>query len=64
MNRRGCKSSSTRWAGLSAESLSAGITLDRARVLLEQSATVLDTTYEVGLSGPGRLHDLFVSMRR
>ena len=29
--------------------------------LLEQSATVLDTTYEVGLSGPGRLHDLFVT---
>jgi AraC family transcriptional regulator of adaptative response/methylated-DNA-[protein]-cysteine methyltransferase len=37
------------------------MTLDHARRLLEQSATVLDTTYEVGLSGPGRLHDLFVT---
>ena len=37
------------------------MTLDHARALLEQSATVLDTTYEVGLSGPGRLHDLFVT---
>ena len=25
------------------------------------SASVLDTAYEVGLSGPGRLHDLFVT---
>jgi AraC family transcriptional regulator of adaptative response/methylated-DNA-[protein]-cysteine methyltransferase len=29
--------------------------------LLRASASVLDTTYEVGLSGPGRLHDLFVT---
>ena len=37
------------------------VTLDHAKTLLAQSATVLDTTYEVGLSGPGRLHDLFVT---
>jgi AraC family transcriptional regulator of adaptative response/methylated-DNA-[protein]-cysteine methyltransferase len=29
--------------------------------LLRSSASVLDTAYEVGLSGPGRLHDLFVT---
>jgi AraC family transcriptional regulator of adaptative response/methylated-DNA-[protein]-cysteine methyltransferase len=29
--------------------------------LLRDSASVLDATYEVGLSGPGRLHDLFVT---
>jgi AraC family transcriptional regulator of adaptative response/methylated-DNA-[protein]-cysteine methyltransferase len=51
----------TRWAGLSPKAFLQAITLDHARALLEQSATVLDTTYEVGLSGPGRLHDLFVT---
>ncbi len=51
----------TRWAGLSPKAFLQAITLDHARALLAQSATVLDTTYEVGLSGPGRLHDLFVT---
>jgi AraC family transcriptional regulator of adaptative response/methylated-DNA-[protein]-cysteine methyltransferase len=51
----------TRWAGISPKEFLQALTLDHARVLLEQSATVLDTTYEVGLSGPGRLHDLFVT---
>ena len=37
------------------------ITVDHARGLLGGSASVLDTAYEVGLSGAGRLHDLFVS---
>ena len=37
------------------------LTLDSARQLLRDSASVLDATYEVGLSGPGRLHDLFVT---
>jgi AraC family transcriptional regulator of adaptative response/methylated-DNA-[protein]-cysteine methyltransferase len=37
------------------------LTLDHARHLLRDSASVLDATYEVGLSGPGRLHDLFVT---
>ena len=51
----------TRWAGLSPKAFLQAVTLDHARSLLAQSATVLDTTYEVGLSGPGRLHDLFVT---
>lgn len=51
----------TRWAGITPKAFLQAITLDRARRLLEQSATVLDTAYEVGLSGPGRLHDLFVT---
>ena len=37
------------------------VTLDRARELLRDSASVLDASYELGLSGPGRLHDLFVT---
>ena len=35
--------------------------MDSARELLRSSASVLDASYEVGLSGPGRLHDLFVT---
>ena len=37
------------------------ITVDHARNLLGGSASILDAAYEVGLSGAGRLHDLFVS---
>lgn len=51
----------SRWAGITPKSFMQAITLDRARQLLKDSATVLDATYEVGLSGPGRLHDLFVT---
>jgi AraC family transcriptional regulator of adaptative response/methylated-DNA-[protein]-cysteine methyltransferase len=50
-----------RWAGLTPKDFLAALTLDRARALLRDSASVLDTSYEVGLSGPGRLHDLFVT---
>ena len=50
-----------RWAGLTPKAFLQAITLDAARALLAQSASVLDTAYEVGLSGPARLHDLFVT---
>jgi AraC family transcriptional regulator of adaptative response/methylated-DNA-[protein]-cysteine methyltransferase len=50
-----------RWAGLTPKDFLAALTLDHARNLLRDSASVLDATYEVGLSGPGRLHDLFVT---
>jgi AraC family transcriptional regulator of adaptative response/methylated-DNA-[protein]-cysteine methyltransferase len=50
-----------RWAGLSPKAFLQALTLDHARALLRDSASVLDATYEVGLSGPGRLHDLFVT---
>lgn len=51
----------TRFAGLSPKAFVQAITIDSARKLLRESASVLDTAYEVGLSGPGRLHDLFVT---
>ncbi|MDP9137751.1 MAG: methylated-DNA--[protein]-cysteine S-methyltransferase [Pseudomonadota bacterium] len=51
----------TRWAGLSPKAFLQAITIDQARALLRDSASVLDTAYEVGLSGPGRLHDLFIT---
>src|SRR5438094_7092500 len=50
-----------RWAGLTPKAFLQALTLDRARTLLRESASVLDATFEVGLSGPGRLHDLFVT---
>jgi len=50
-----------RWAGLSPKAFLQAITLDNAKALLSDSASVLDATYEVGLSGPARLHDLFVT---
>ena len=50
----------TRWAGISPKAFLQAVTIDHARALLKESASILDTAYEVGLSGPGRLHDLFV----
>ncbi len=50
-----------RWAGLTPKAFCQAITLDHARRLLKDSASVLDASLEVGLSGPGRLHDLFVT---
>jgi AraC family transcriptional regulator of adaptative response/methylated-DNA-[protein]-cysteine methyltransferase len=50
-----------RWAGLTPKAFLQAITLDHARQLLRDSASILDASYELGLSGPGRLHDLFVT---
>jgi AraC family transcriptional regulator of adaptative response/methylated-DNA-[protein]-cysteine methyltransferase len=50
-----------RWCGLTPKAFLQALTLNHARDLLRASASVLDTAYEVGLSGPGRLHDLFVT---
>ncbi|MBK5960715.1 6-O-methylguanine DNA methyltransferase [Rhodoplanes elegans] len=50
-----------RWAGLTPKAFLQALTLDHARKLLRESASVLDAAYEVGYSGPGRLHDLFVT---
>jgi len=50
-----------RWAGLSPKAFVQALTLGHARELLRDKASVFEATYEVGLSGPGRLHDLFVT---
>lgn len=50
----------TRWAGVSPKTFMAAIAHAEARGRLEAGATVLDAAYDVGLSGPSRLHDLFV----
>ena len=51
----------TRWAGISPRQFQAAIAHAEAGDLLRQGASVLDATYETGLSGPGRLHDLFIA---
>jgi AraC family transcriptional regulator of adaptative response/methylated-DNA-[protein]-cysteine methyltransferase len=51
-----------RWAGVSPKRFLQYLTVESAKQLLRDSTSVLDTSYEVGLSGPGRLHDLFVSV--
>jgi len=51
----------TRWAGVSPKRFLQYITVEAAKKLLEESATILDASLEVGLSGPSRLHDLFIS---
>ena len=51
----------TRWAGLSPKAFLQAVTLDHAKKLLAQDASLLDASLELGLSGPGRLHDLFVT---
>ncbi len=51
----------SRWAGLTPKQFLQAITLDHAKALLRDSASVLDASYEVGLSGSSRLHDLFVT---
>lgn len=56
-----CQRLFKRWCGLSPKEFVQAITVDHARGLLEGSASVLDAAYEVGLSGGGRLYDLFVS---
>src|ERR1700721_4437760 len=50
-----------RWAGLTPKAFMQGLTLDHAKGLLGDSAGVLDAALASGVSGPGRLHDLFVT---
>src|SRR5215510_1478665 len=56
-----CQKLFKRWCGLSPKEFVQAITVDHARSLLNGSASVLDAAHEVGLSGGGRLHDLFVT---
>ncbi len=56
-----CQKLFTRWCGLSPKAFVQAVTLDHARQMLDGSASVLETAHGVGLSGGGRLHDLFVT---
>ncbi|WP_108388446.1 methylated-DNA--[protein]-cysteine S-methyltransferase [Yoonia sediminilitoris] len=48
------------WVGVSPKRYQQYLTLGHAKALLRDRHTTLDTAHEVGLSGSGRLHDLFV----
>lgn len=51
-----------RWAGITPKDFLQCLTLEHAKLRLLASRSVLDAALETGLSGPGRLHDLFVSI--
>ncbi len=52
----------TRWAGISPKRFLQYLTHEHCRQLLRESRSLLDATYEAGLSSAGRLHDLFVKV--
>jgi len=51
----------TRWTGTSPKRLVQAFTHASARKLLVDGASVLDAAMETGLSGPSRLHDVFIA---
>lgn len=51
----------TRWAGISPKRFLQFVTKENAKELLSRSENLMDTTFQVGLSSLGRLHDLFVT---
>lgn len=53
----------TEWAGVSPKKFLKFVSVKHAKgLLLNKQASLLDTAAEIGLSGTGRLHDLFVSI--
>lgn len=53
----------TDWAGISPKKFLQYLSLDYAKTILkDKQATLFDTAFETGLSGTGRLHDLFVNI--
>lgn len=52
----------TRWAGVSPKRFVQFLTVEHAKSYLAATRGVLDAAGAVGLSGPGRLHDLFVTL--
>jgi len=50
------------WAGATPKDFLQCLTLENARVALREGSSVLDAAVDVGLSGPGRLHDLCVTL--
>ena len=53
----------SRWAGVSPKAMLKFLTVQRAKTLLRDSRrSVLDAALDAGLSGPGRLHDLLVTV--
>lgn len=51
----------TRWTGVSPKRYVDALAHDEARRALADGASILDATFDVGLSAPSRLHDLFIA---
>jgi AraC family transcriptional regulator, regulatory protein of adaptative response / methylated-DNA-[protein]-cysteine methyltransferase len=51
-----------KWAGVTPKDFLQSLTLAHAKKLLKEGASVLDTALAAGFSGPGRLHDLCVTL--
>ncbi len=51
----------SRMVGISPKKYEQYLTKEAAKALLDESENLLDSSLDVGLSGPGRLHDLFVT---
>jgi AraC family transcriptional regulator of adaptative response/methylated-DNA-[protein]-cysteine methyltransferase len=52
----------TEWAGVSPKKFLQFLSVEYAKNLLRQRLTLADATFETGLSGTGRLHDLFITI--
>ncbi len=50
-----------RWVGVSPKKLVSAFAHGAARTAIDQGADLLEASFEAGLSGPGRLHDLFIA---
>jgi len=57
-----CQRLFRRWAGITPKDFLQCLTLNRAKELLAESRSLLETSLEVGLSSPSRLHDLFLGL--
>jgi AraC family transcriptional regulator, regulatory protein of adaptative response / methylated-DNA-[protein]-cysteine methyltransferase len=52
----------TKWAGVSPKKFLQYISVEHAKQLLKQNHSLSDVSFETGLSGTSRLHDLFISI--
>jgi AraC family transcriptional regulator of adaptative response/methylated-DNA-[protein]-cysteine methyltransferase len=52
----------SRWAAISPKKFLQYLTVEHAKRVLKESRSLLDATFETGLSSPGRLHDLFITV--
>lgn len=50
------------WAGVSPKKFLQYISIEHAKKLLQQQHTLSDVSFETGLSGTSRLHDLFITI--
>ena len=51
-----------RWAGISPKQFLAQLTLEQARARLRAGEALMNAAWDSGLSGSGRLHDLFIRL--